>query len=682
MKPFRNAGTLVRRHFKFAVAGSIFLLCSPGGILWLYTRQAEPRGPLRFVSTIAGTNGEFGEPFGIAVREDNIYVSDGEHGRIWLIRAGTATVFASNGLETPSGISLHPDGRLIVADSGSHTIKSVDQNGVVGSVAGVEGRRGNVDGDAASALFNAPIGVAVTGDGRIAVADTYNDRIRIIDKGQVITLAGAQKGFADGAAGHARFDTPSGITAWHEKLLVADTANRRLRVVESDGSVWTLAGSGEADLLDGLLAASAFVAPTALAIDVKGEIFVADGSAVRQIGGVIPAIVTISGDRRGIQDGPSIRSRFNRASGLAMDKAGRLLVADSENRLVRQFDFEDGGPSISGEQIDLIRGTAETFRAIQPGRWPFDPPQTPRDIAGTLGEIRGEMTSVDSQVRFHNGLDIAGAYGETARFIRGEKVLMPVATENFGTLRELVRMPTLGYIHIRLGRDQSSTPFGDERFQFERDETGKMVGVRVPRGSKFHAGEPIGTLNAMNHVHLVAGRSGSEVNALAALELPGISDSLPPVIEKITIFDQHWGPVETLSNKARIKLQGKHRVVVRAYDQMDGNSERRRLGVYKLGYQVIPRDGQVTQVPEASIVFDRMPPSDATNLVYAIGSRSGPTGVTVFNYTVTNSCNGDRVEEGFLDTAQMAHGSYSLNISVEDYFGNRATRTIDFEVEK
>src|SRR4030095_149932 len=92
--------------------------------------------------------------------------------------------------------------------------------------------------------------------------------------------------------------------------------------------------------------------------------------------------------------------------------------------------------------------------------------------------------------RFHNGLDIAGAYGETARFVRDEKVLLPIAATNFGTLRELLRMPSMGYIHVGLGRDQSSLPFADTRFQFEKDNLGKLIGVRVPRGTKFKSGEP------------------------------------------------------------------------------------------------------------------------------------------------------------------------------------------------
>src|SRR5690606_12035630 len=115
------------------------------------------------------------------------------------------------------------------------------------------------------------------------------------------------------------------------------------------------------------------------------------------------------------------------------------------------------------------------------------------------------VTHESPDVWFHNGLDIAGGYGETARFVRDEKVLLPTAAENFGTLRELLRMPTLGYIHIRLGRDANGVRFDGVRFQFRSDAAGKLSGVRIPRGNKFRAGEAIGTLNPMNHVHLIAG---------------------------------------------------------------------------------------------------------------------------------------------------------------------------------
>jgi hypothetical protein len=358
-----------------------------------------------------------------------------------------------------------------------------------------------------------------------------------------------------------------------------------------------------------------------------------------------------------------------------------LIIADSENRLIRRLSSKSDGHVITPAEIASLREKPDEFRNTAPPRWPYDPPAAPRDIAGTLGEIRGEMTPSAENVWFHNGLDIAGGYGETARFIRDEKVLRPIAAENFGTLRELIRMPTLGYIHIRLGRSSDGKPFTDERFLFETDASGKMIDVRVPRGAKFRAGEPIGTLNPMNHVHLVAGRSGSEMNALDALVLPGISDSRPPVIEKVAFYDQSWLPVETSSGESRIKLTGNIRIVAKAYDQMDGNAERRRLGVYRLGYS-INRKGESAVEPNWTIRFDRMPSNEAVKFAYADKSYSGATGETIFNYIATNIVSGDEFREAFVDANALSSGLYTVTVSAADYFGNVSKKEIDFEVIK
>src|SRR5207248_1333992 len=212
---------------------------------------------------------------------------------------------------------------------------------------------------------------------------------------------------------------------------------------------------------------------------------------------------------------------------------------------------------------------------------------------------------------------------------RDEKVLQPVAAENYGTLRESLRLPTMGYIHVRLGRDSSNRSFGDLRFQFLTNAARSQVGVRVARGTKFKAGEPIGTLNPMNHVHLIAGRSGSEMNAIEALILPGLADTRPPVIEKVSLFDENWNEIEIAKPNARMKLSGKTRIVVRAYDQVDGNAGRRRLGVYQVGYRVMRPDGSMVKDNSSSIKFDRFPPPQAVNFVYAAGSKSGATGETI-----------------------------------------------------
>ncbi len=664
-----------------SVAATIFVLITAlGGGCGL---TETVRRPLIYTGTIAGTDGSIGEPFGVESRGGIIYVADGQNGKIFrLTDDGAMSVFAE-GLDTPSAIAFTPDGSLVVADAGSHTIKSIDSDGKASLVAGTEGKPGRSDGTAANSAFFAPVGVAVHSDGRIFVADTYNDRICVIENGLVRTLAGGETGFADGVGPQSRFDTPTSVALWGERLIVADSGNRRIRVVEFDGRTSTLAGDGGGDLRDGLLAAASFVQPTAVIADGDGVIYVSDGNAIRRIGGSsIVIVTTISDDWRGIRDGNAARSRFNRPSGLAFAANGDLIVADSENRLVRRISADKPPHLITAAEIVGLRDDPATFRDAQPGRWPYDPPAAKRDIAGTLGEIRGEMRPDNDEIWYHNGLDIAGAYGETARFIRDEKVLRPIAAENFGTLRELIRMPMLGYIHIRLGRNASGETFGDERFQYSRDRTGKMTDVRVPRGAKFKAGEPIGTLNPMNHVHLIAGRSGSEMNALDALKLPGISDSRPPVIEKVTIYDQNWNLVETVSDRSRITLTDKLRIVVRAYDQVDGNAERRRLGVFSVGYQMWAGDAPVSAGPLGEIKFDRLPSNDSLRYVYANGSHSGATGETIFNYIATNFVSGESHREAFLDAAAFDNGMYRLSVFASDYFGNTSRRDIVIEVKK
>jgi len=628
--------------------------------------------PLKYVTTVAGTRGEFGETFSVVFRNGSVYVSDGEKGEVARLTANRENQ-VEGGLGTPSGITFGKNGDLLVADSGRNTIYKLDPSPT--TVAG-NGSRGFRDGPSSEAQFNGPTGIAYReSDDKIYIADTYNDKIRVIENGNVQTLAGSTKGFQDGVS--SMFDTPTCIAIWNDKLLVADMGNRRIRVVEADGRVWTLAGNGESNLRDGSLLSASFVAPTAVAVDPNGVIYIADGNAIREISGPIPMVKTVAGLERGLADGEGLRARFNRPTGLAIDDNGDLLIADSENRVIRKLTSDANATKITPEEIAALDDKPEEFRNAAPARWPFDPATAKRDIAGTLGEIRGKMTPAADNVWFHNGLDVAGAYGETARFVRSEKVLRVDAAENFGTLRELIRMPTMGYIHIRLGRDKDGRLFGDERFQFAKDPSGKLVNVRVARGARFEAGEPIGTLNPMNHVHLIAGRSGREMNAIDALTLPGISDTRPPTIESVSLFSQNWQPIETTNGIPRIRQGDQLRIVVRAYDQVDGNSERRRLGVYGVSYTLSRGDAQATEIK-----FDRMPSNLFVSLLYANNSHSGATGETIFNYIATNSLIDGKARESFVNTASLEPGKVTATLNVTDYFGNRASKQIEFEVIK
>lgn len=664
--------------------------CSSGG-------EVAPR--YEKVATFAGIpNAEGGaqikEPYGLAINAaGELFISDGEDGKIWKADKAGALTLVTAKLHTPSAIAFDKNGTLYVADTGSHTIKKIDViKDEVEVIAGVENRSGFSDGDAKSAMFNGPIGIAIDEVGRIYIADTYNDRIRVIDNGRVSTLAGSEQGFADADTGaQAKFDTPCAVTIGEGGVvLVADTGNRRIRSIDNAGKVSTVAGGGT---LYGttLPLLAAFTEPVDVKVDKHRTIFVADASEnnIYSIGPkVFPLAEKMVNGARGIADGNVSESKFNRPTGIAVGVDGNLFVADSENQLVRVMQTRAGsaGSEIKPEQIISMRPTAQAFRAAAPARWPYDPPQNKREIAGTLGEVRGEIAEGED-TWFHNGLDVVGGYGETARFVRAEKVLRPMSAQLFNTLRENLRMPTLGYIHIRLGRDQTDNPFDDPRFLFSY-AGGKMKGIRIRRGAKFEAGDPIGTLNSMNHVHLIAGRAGHEMNAVAALELPGIGDSIAPVIENVKFYDENWSPVaETQNPNSRINIKGKVRVVAKAYDRMDGNAERRRLGVFSVGYQLLNENGSPVasfEEPKATISFDKLPDDGnrAVRFVYAPGSKSGATGETIFNYTVSNNVQNGSAAEGFFESSKFAPGNYTLKVFARDYFGNEAVKELKITISQ
>src|SRR6185436_16824862 len=181
-----------------AIAGAIF-----GYLIYRRRPLPTPIGWKAHVTTIAGDGSPvirdgkesgFSDPFGVAVAADGtIYVADaGESNRIRKVSpdgnvttlAGASEGFAdgagaSASFNTPSALAFGPDGNLYVADTGNNRIRKITPDGTVSTVAG-DGTAGYVDGPAAAAQFNGPLGLAVTRDGDIHLADTYNDVLRMI----------------------------------------------------------------------------------------------------------------------------------------------------------------------------------------------------------------------------------------------------------------------------------------------------------------------------------------------------------------------------------------------------------------------------------------------------------------------------------------------------------------------
>lgn len=678
----------------------ILALAALALLAWYLWARTRPPGPLLLAVTLAGegpkiASSSLSDPFGVAVDEDgNIYVSDGRGGRIHRLNEEGALETIASGLDMPSGVALAPDGTLIVAETGVHTISRIDlKTGSKSIIAGAPGESGEKDGAGAEARFNAPVGVAVDDEGNIFVADTYNDRLRLIARdARVTTIAGGEWGYSDGTGAEARFDTPCGITiAPDGALIVADTGNHRLRRVTRDGIVTTLAGTGEAMSRDGALQEAAFSEPVALAFRRDGALAVADAasSSLRLVTfGEQPQVRTLAGGYpNGLDDGELDTARLNRPTGVAFAPEDELVFADSASGMLRALlprGVERGRESAPER---LILPASEIRAAVAP-RWPYDPPEARREVAGTFGEVRGEVMA-EHDAWFHSGLDVPGAYGEMVRAVFSERVTLPLAVEGVGGLRERLRLPLFGYIHLRVGRDANDRmlPGVDARdFELRRDDLGKVIGVRVRRGARIAAGAPLGTLNRLNHVHLVAGPPAAEVNALSALRLPGLSDTVPPVIEEVVLTDSSGATFGREGEKGRemVTVSGRARIIVRAYDQMDGNASYRRLGPYRLGYQVLSSSGEPApgfEQRRETIVFERLPEDrGGVALVYAEGSQSGYEGRTIFAYVVTNVVRDGAAREEFWDAGSLGAGEYIVRVFVADYHGNEARRDLRVRV--
>jgi len=661
---------------------ALVLLVLLGGaiafIVYRFTRKPLPTpvGWKAHVTTVAGDGSplDLSDPFGVAVGADgSIYITDaGENNRIQKIAPdGNVTTLAGgvegfgNGVgdkalfNTPSGIAIAPSGHLIVADTGNDCIRRVPVSGETSIVAG-DGKPGYKDGPANKAQFNGPIGVAVDKRGNIYVADSYNDRIRMITpNGQVSTVAGkGTPGYADGDRNAALFDTPSGIIVANDNsLIVADTGNDRLRRISPEGNVTTLP-------------ATDLSSPIGLAITHDNFLYVTelDRSRVIQI--------APDGGTRVIAE----EARFNQPTGIAIDPNGRgpakLYVADGGNYLIRKLDptpTETGTTSIDPRP----KLTNETLRQ-RSLLWPIAPQDSPHEVAATMGEVRGSFDSTDSRHHLHSGLDVFGGYGDVVRAVRSEKVTSPLANWGFDSINEGFRVGVVSYIHIHVGRDKDANMFPDPRFIPVYDSAGKLVRVRVRRGARFKPGDAVGTINKMWHIHLNIGPPGGEINPLS-LSPVGFSDTIVPTIEKdgIQLFDASGRRLKEKQGE-RLVVSGSVRIVVDAFDRTNMNADRRRLGLYKVGYQVLKADG--TPAPgfneaRINIVFNRLPDDrEATKVAYADESGITVYGskTTRFLYEVTNTVRDGRAERGVWDTSQLPKGDYVLRIIAGDYSGNEA----------
>ena len=325
-------------------------------------------------------------------RSENLFIADPDNRRIRRVDAvtGIITTVAGNGqfgysgdggpatvatLGRPGGLAVDSQGNFFFSDVtpddpnpnlSNNRIRRVEaKTGTITTVAGTSARGYSGDGGPATqATLDSPWGLALDSGNNLFVADMNNHRVRRVDaaSGIIATVAGDGSttfGGDGGPATGASLSNPNGVTADIQgNVFLADRENQRVRRVDgSTGIITTVAGNGQAGFSgDGQTATNASLnlltgtrtsTPTGLAIDAIGNLFIADtfNHRIRRVDAGTGFITTVAGNGQqgfGGDGGPATSASLNFPAGLAVDSAGNLFIADSNNFRIRRVDASSG----------------------------------------------------------------------------------------------------------------------------------------------------------------------------------------------------------------------------------------------------------------------------------------------------------------------------------------------------
>jgi streptogramin lyase len=395
--------------------------------------QAAGSGPLSYqwmfngtnlsqnINTVAGigtgdhtgdggpaTNAELTSPYGIAVDgAGNLFLTDPSD---YIIRKvatnGIITTVAGDGIDDyfgdggpatnaaigyPLSMAVDKAGNIYISDTDYAHVRKVSTNGIITTVAG-NGSYGSAgDGGAATAAeLGDPRGLAVDSAGNLFISDNYENRIRKVDTNGIIsTVAGNGDAnfYGDGsAATNAALNGPTGVAVDSAgNLFIADNLNNRIRKVAANGIITTIAGNGTSGFLgDGGPATNAALKLTefcGVAVDPAGNLFVADvdNNCIRRISpnGLIS---TVSGNVTNGFAGDGASAADAALAGprsVAVDSHGRVFIADSSNNRIREF----GGAWASTLTLDNVS-------AVQQGNY----------ISAAVADTNGSITSSSAKL--------------------------------------------------------------------------------------------------------------------------------------------------------------------------------------------------------------------------------------------------------------------------------------------
>lgn len=373
-------------------------------------------------------------PFGLAMDRlrGRLYVADRRHHVVRMLDengiartvagVGTAGYTGDNGparqarLNNPMGIAVARDGTLYVSDNGNDVVRRIDTSGIITTLAGTGLRGFSGDGGPArAATLNGPSGVAVDSLGQVFVADDYNNRIRRIDlDGKIQTVAG-QGIFGDVNAGidalsATLYDPYDSEFDPRGRLLLADTVNSRVIRVEEDGTIKVLAGTGPGTYTNngGSAVDVTFGAVSGIAVDALERIYVADPLSHRVLrfeedGGVETVAGTgVAGF--GGDGGLATQAQLNTPFNVAIDPAGRVIIVDQGNARIRRIDAQGVITTVAGNGTTGFSGD-NGLATLASLNAPFD----------AQGEADGSVLTADSWNRRVRMVDAAG----TIRTIAG-----------------------------------------------------------------------------------------------------------------------------------------------------------------------------------------------------------------------------------------------------------------------
>ena len=359
-------------------------------ILWLSvasdTAAAQAITRVAVINTVAGdgtagylgdsgpaTTAELNGPYGLAIdNSGNLYIADPANNRIRKVALGTGIIstFAGNGtagysgdngpaasaeLQLPVGVTLDGAGNLYIADQGNNVIRKVSTSGTITTIAGnnTEGYSGD-SGLATSASLYAPSGVALDSAANLYIADAGNNRVRKVTAatGVITTIAGTgTAGYSgdNGAAVSATLNKPSAVLEGSTgNLYVLDTGNNVVRLLNTTGTITTIAGNGTAGYSgdSGPATSATLHTPYGLNIDSSGNLYIADSAnnVVRMVSkaGIISTISGTGTAGYSGDNGAAISATLDNPQGVTIDSQGNVYISDQSNNRVREVSTPTG----------------------------------------------------------------------------------------------------------------------------------------------------------------------------------------------------------------------------------------------------------------------------------------------------------------------------------------------------